>query len=228
MHEPPLRTEPYEVRIIEDRWATFRHFVEAAAIVAAGAWAFYTFVYQEKLKPASQPAALTLNIEMSAVGRTPLHDVVGVKLSFHNAGQTEIDIAADGFSIWGERFGSRVVTRKHEADGTDTYEHDLAIVSKTVVRSSMELRDRAVGGYAGNHIVLEPADNETIELTVVLPHHAYDLLYARVVAVPVKTSETAKIPVTVEHRKDGSYWLALPHESDANEDDNDAYFSVPQ
>ncbi|MBC5799358.1 MAG: hypothetical protein GIW94_05210 [Candidatus Eremiobacteraeota bacterium] len=36
MNEP----QPQAIRLVEDRWATIRHVVEAVAIVAAGAWAF--------------------------------------------------------------------------------------------------------------------------------------------------------------------------------------------
>jgi len=225
---PTVRSEPYEVRIIEDRWATFRHVIEAVAILAAGAWAFYTFVYQEKIKPASQPAALAIGIAMRSLSHAPEHDIVGVRISFHNAGQTELDIAADGFTIWGERFKTQTIAHRTEKTDSDDFERQLGLASKTVVRSSMELRDMALHGYAGNHIVLEPADVETIETTIALAHGAYDLLYARVIAVPLKTSQTAKIPVSAYRKVDGSYWLKIAPGFDATEDDNDAYFSVPR
>ena len=45
--------EPRSIRLVEDRWATIRHVVEAVAIVGAALWAFYVFVYQERIKPAS-------------------------------------------------------------------------------------------------------------------------------------------------------------------------------
>ncbi len=224
----PFRSEPYEIRIVEDRWATFRHIIEAVAIVAAGAWAFYTFVYQEKLKPQSQPASLSLEISMYEISHTARHDIVGVKVSFRNSGQTEIDVAADGFSVWGERFGHAVVARRHELGSLSTFDRDLASPSKTVVRSWIELRDMAVGGYVGNHIIMEPADTESLVYTIAIPHDAYDLLYARVIAVPLKTSQVKKIPVTIERQSDGSYWLSFRKDFDGSEDDNDAYFSVPQ
>jgi hypothetical protein len=47
--------KPREIRLVEDPWATLRHVVEVLALVAAGAWAFYTFIYQEKIKPANEP-----------------------------------------------------------------------------------------------------------------------------------------------------------------------------
>jgi hypothetical protein len=226
--EETVRPEPRDIRIIEDRWATFRHIVEAIAIVAAGAWAFYVFVYQEKIKPQSQPASLSIDVSMYEISHTARLDIVGIKLEFRNSGQTEIDVAADGFSVWGERFGDRVAERRRELPFYSGFARDLAIESKTVVRSSMELRDMAVGGYPGNHIIMEPADLETLVYTIVIPHDAYDLLYARVIAVPLKTSQVSKIPVGVKRESDGSYWLSFRKGFDGTEDDNDAYFSVPR
>ena len=222
------RGEPYDVRIIEDRWATFRHIIEAIAIVAAGVWAFYTFVYQEKIKPAGQPAALAISVKLYELRHTAQQDIIGIDIGFHNSGQTEIDIAADGFSIWGERFTKKVVERRLTDAYDANFDRDLDVASKTVLRSSMELRDMAAGGRTGTHIILEPADNETIVHTIAIPHGAYDLLYARVIAVPLKTSETVKVPVAVKRQPDGSYWLAFPPKSDGVEDDNVAFFSVPQ
>jgi hypothetical protein len=226
--EETVGSGTYEVRIVEDRWATFRHIIEAVAIVAAGAWAFYVFVYQEKIKPQSQPASLTIDVSMYEISHTARLDIVGVKLVFRNSGQTEIDVAADGFSVWGERFGRAVVARRRELPFYSGFDRDLKVESKTVVRSSMELRDMAVGGVPGNHIIMEPADLETLVYTIVIPHDAYDLLYARVIAVPLKTSQVSKIPVTIKRRSDGSYWLSFHKDDDGTEDDNDAYFSVPQ
>jgi hypothetical protein len=228
VREEAVRSDPYEIRIVEDRWATFRHIIEAVAIVAAGAWAFYTFVYQEKLKPQSQPASLSIDVSMYEISHTARLDIVGIKLEFRNSGQTEIDVAADGFSVWGERFGHHVAERHQELPFYSGFARDLAIESKTVIRSSMELRDMAVGGYAGNHIIMEPADLETLVYTIVIPHDAYDLLYARVIAVPLKTSQISKIPVIVKREPDGSYWLSFRRNFDGIEDDNDAFFSVPR
>jgi hypothetical protein len=228
VREETAGSGPREIRIVEDRWATFRHIIEAVAIVAAGAWAFYVFVYQEKIKPQSQPASLSIDVSMYEISHTARLDIVGIKLVFRNSGQTEIDVAADGFSVWGERFGHHVAVRRRELSFYSGFDRDLPIESKAVVRSSMELRDMAVGGYPGNHIIMEPADLETLVYTIVIPHDAYDLLYARVIAVPLKTSQVTKIPITITHESDGSYWLSLRKDFDGIEDDNDAYFSVPQ
>jgi len=218
------RSEPYEVRIIEDRWTVFRHVIEAVAILAAGLWAFYIFVYQEKIKPAGQPAALNTGITIRTLGHNARRDILGLRVNLHNSGQTEIDVAADGYDIWGERFATTVSTRTLRARDQAVSDRDLRVASRTFVHGFMELRDMAVGGHAGNHIVLEPGDNESFEDVVTVPHGLYDLFYARVIAVPIKTSQRTKLPIDIVRQSDGSYWLGVHGNND--EDDNDAYYAI--
>ena len=108
------RGAPYEVRIVEDRWAAFRHIIEAVAIVCAGMWAFYTFIYQEKIKPASEPAALNVSISVHSLRHDPVRDILGLELVFRNTGKTEIDIAADGYNVWGENYANHPRIRTNE------------------------------------------------------------------------------------------------------------------
>jgi hypothetical protein len=218
------RPEPRDIRIIEDRWANLRHIIEAVAIVAAGAWAFYVFVYQEKIKPAGQPAALTTELVIRTLGHNARRDILGLRVHLHNSGQTEIDIAADGYDIWGERFAAAVSQRTHIRRDQAVGDRDLAVASRSFVHGFMELRDMAAGGHVGNHIILEPGDNEGFEDVVTVPHGRYDLFFGRVIAVPVKTSQTAKIPIDIVRRADGSYWLDTHGNTD--EDDNDAYYAI--
>ncbi len=224
MSDTDPRPEPREIRIIEDRWSTFRHIIEAVAIVAAGVWAFYIFVYQEKIKPAGQPAALTTGISIRTLGHNVRRDILGLRVTLHNAGQTEIDIAADGYDVWGERFAQKVSLRTQRRRDQALTDRDLAVASRTFIHGFMELRDMAIGGHVGNHIVLEPGDTENFEDVVTVPHGLYDLFYARVIAVPIKTSQTAKIPIDIIRHSEGSYWLAVHGNND--EDDNDAYYAI--
>lgn len=49
--------------------ATIRDIVEIVAIVAAGVWALYVFVYEQRIKPASEPPAILLTGSMQKVGQ---------------------------------------------------------------------------------------------------------------------------------------------------------------
>jgi hypothetical protein len=215
----------HDIRIIEDRWATFRHIIEAVAIIAAGVWAFYTFVYQEKIKPANEPASLNDSVVMQRLGRDNVRDIIALSAIFHNAGKTEIDIAADGYNVWGSRYGRTPAVASRHAKTQETYRAGYLIVSKHLVRTFFELRDAARGGEVGNHIILEPDDTVTLHDVIAVPRGAYDILTARVIAVPLKTpAATGKLPVSLVRQKDGSFLIDVP--DDAFEDDNDSSFAL--
>ena len=221
------KRDPHEIRVLEDRWVTVRHIVEAVAIVSAGIWAFYTFVYQERIKPASEPAALTLTIALSSLGHDRLRDIVNLHVGLHDTGKTEIDIAADGYNIWGERYGGQSVVRRRESPDRYRFDSGLPIVSRRLITAFAELRDAAVGGTKGNHIIIEPGSTETLDRVFAVPHGAYDIIHAQVSAVPIKTTRTAKVPIAVTTPRVGGYLLRPAAGDDAEEDDNTTDFALP-
>ncbi|MGD1067438.1 MAG: hypothetical protein ABR975_11530 [Vulcanimicrobiaceae bacterium] len=201
---------PRAIRIVEDPWTTFRHVVEAVAIVAAGLWAFYTFVYQERIKPASEPAALEPVILVQRVGHDAKREVLRVTLSWHNAGQTEIDLAADGWNLYGVRYGPRPTKRNNDNPRTVDEAYALPVVSRTLVRAFGELRDAAVGGRKGDHIVIEPGATTTFDDfrgDVVVPRGRYDVIDAQIIALPVKTPVDHKVAITMTRKADGGVWF---------------------
>jgi hypothetical protein len=215
---------PYEVRIIEDRWATFRHVIEAVAILAAGAWAFYTFVYQEKIKPANEPAALTLTLEVSSLGHDRARDNLSLTVVMVNAGKTEIDIAADGYNVWGRRYGPRRTVRIWQQGTQRSYDNDLPIVSNHLITAAAELRDAAVDGDKGRHIILEPGATERLTWVFAIPRGAYDIIHAKAIAVPVKTG-SPRVRVLILPDTAGGYRL---NAINSFEDDNSTDFVIPQ
>jgi hypothetical protein len=215
--------KPRLIQLVEDRSANIRHIVEAVAIVCAGLWGLYVFVYQEDIKPANEPAGLNLSIAVHRLGRDAHHDILVVSTTYRNIGKTEIDIAADGFDLWGIRYGSRTTYRSSHGVGQAEIFNDIPERSRTLVRTSMELRGAAIGG-PNNHIIMEPDDTVTIDKTVVLPRGAYESLEAFVIAAPIKTSTRDKMPIAIVRRADGSLWL----QGSGNflEDDNRADFAL--
>ncbi|HTW85794.1 MAG TPA: hypothetical protein VMD91_17115 [Candidatus Sulfotelmatobacter sp.] len=210
MSERPVR-EPHAIRIVEDRWTTFRHVIEAVAIIAAGLWAFYTFVYQEKIKPAGEPAALDPTILVQRVGHDAKREVLRVTVQWRNTGQTEIDIAADGWNLYGERYGPRPVHHTVDQDGNLRDETNaLPIVSRTLLRAYGQLRDAAVGGLTGDHIVIEPGTTTTYDDPggdVIVPRGRYDVIDAEIIGVPVKTPVRRKVHITMTRSSRGGVWF---------------------
>jgi hypothetical protein len=215
--------EPRAIQLIEDRWANVRHIAEAIAIIGAGLWAFYVFIYQEDIKPAGDPAALVVSIAIHRMGRDARRDILVVDTTFSNVGKTEIDIAADGFDLWGIRYGVRPVLRRTGNATKADISNDIPERSRTLIRASAELRAAAVGG-PDRHIIMEPGSTQTIAETVVLARGAYDSLEAFVIALPVKTSSKSKVHVSIV--RDSSHGLWLHGSGDWNEDDNRTEFAL--
>ena len=218
--------EPRTFHVVEDRWATFRHVVEAFAIVAAGLWAFYTFVYQEKIKPAGEPAALVPTVSIERLGRDSRRDILNLTIRLQNSGKTEIDIAADAYNVWGERFADRDVVTQSATASDRTYSREIPVVSTRLITTAVELREAAEGGRNGRHIVIEPGASEAIGAVIVVPRGEYDMLHADASMVPVKTSIAQKVRISVVHDKSGATKLVLAQPSLAYKDDVGTDFAL--
>ncbi len=216
--------EPRAIRIVEDGWTTLRHVVEAIAIVAAGAWAFYTFIYQERIKPASEPAGLDLSVSVHRLGRDARRDILALTVHLHNSGKTEIDIAADAYNVWGERYDDRERVVLRHGNAETGYADSLPRKSERLIDGFVELRAAASGGREA-HIVLEPDANEDFGDVFVVRRGEYDLVHAQGIAVPVKTASRSKVHVRVLRNRNGGFWLEVP-DAGVDEDDNDTDFAL--
>jgi hypothetical protein len=217
---------PREIRLAEDRWAVARHAVETIAIVAAGLWAFYVFIYQEKIKPAADPVSITLTIDVQRLGRDAKREILRLDIGLRNSGKTELDIAADGYNVWGLRYGSKAVISDRRGQFSQHYSDAVPLRSQTLVDSYAELRGAAVGGFPGNHIVLEPGEETPIHYMIVVPRGAYDAVRAQAIYVPIKTSDTRKLPVTIRSDRTKGIMLATPPDSDTGENDDETNFAL--
>jgi hypothetical protein len=222
--QPLTQRSPLHVHVVDDRWAAIRQIVETIAIVAAGLWAFYTFVYQERIKPAGEPAALVTSISIHRLGRDARRDILQVSMLYHNVGKTEIDIAADGYSVFGLRYGTRPRKKVSGNPNQMRAEFDIPVLSRTHVQSYMELRGAALAGNPDRHIVMEPDSTETLAYTVVVPRGAYDALIAYDIAWPIKMPVRKKTNVRIVHNPNGSMWLRGDNTLD--EDDNVTEFAL--
>jgi hypothetical protein len=217
---------PREIRLAEDRWSVARHVVETIAIVAAGLWAFYVFIYQEKIKPAADPVSITLNVDVQRLGRDATRDILRLDIGLRNSGKTELDVAADGYNVWGLRYGSRAVISDRRNRFAQLYRNAVPLRSQTLIESFAELRGAAVGGNPGNHIVLEPGEDTPIRYTIVVPRGAYDAVRAQAIYVPIKTSDPRKLPVTIRSDRTDGIGLATAPGYDTGETDDDTEFAL--
>lgn len=215
----------HTIRLVEDPWATVRHIIEAAALIAAGVWAFYTFIYQEKIKPAGDPAVMVETISVQRIGQDRTRDILEVSVNWHNTGKTEIEVAADGFNMWGDRYAHAVSHTYQSAGNKYILANDDPLVSHQLIRAYGELRDTAIGGLHGVHTTIAPDNIITVQYTVVIPRGKYDVIQAQVLIVPVKTPVRPRPSVQIVRGPDGSIVLRSPTPG-VYQNDNRFYFGL--
>ncbi len=97
----------YHVHSHPSKVEHWRHLLEIIALIIAAAWAFYVFVYQERIKPATQPVYVESSL---AVSHQPIGadvEFINVALNFHNIGSTQADLAGVDANVFGYRFLSK-------------------------------------------------------------------------------------------------------------------------
>jgi hypothetical protein len=171
-----------EVRVIEDRWGTIRHAVEAIAIVAAGLWAAYVFIYQERIKPAFEPPSLQETVTFDA-GKT----VRGVRIAqlhidFSNTGHVDTDVYAESETVFGDRFDAAAPAAKPTGTAGSVEVNRMVPASKReLVYSRAVLYDAALGG--SEHVILSPDQHYGFTIPIAVKHGRFDELIANVAIV---------------------------------------------
>ncbi len=95
-----------------------RDIVEIVAIVAAGIWAFYIFVYENRIRPSS--AQPEVNISASLQRLSEQHGLIGVGLhiDLRNVGTVNAHFLGLAFNVFGKRVESASPAMPPNAEAT--------------------------------------------------------------------------------------------------------------
>lgn len=86
------------------RWTSesIKNSVETLAIILAGAWGLYTFVYQAKIAPSHLPPYVVVTPELQVVGLTASKTVcLSARVRIRNPGHRRVYVLAAGFTVTG-------------------------------------------------------------------------------------------------------------------------------
>jgi hypothetical protein len=89
---------------IEMRQASFEKFkaaVELIAIVLAGVWGFYQFIYEDKIKPYEEPPSLTVDVKLEKVGTHGKWQAFRATETVVNGRRVRVSILARTINIYG-------------------------------------------------------------------------------------------------------------------------------
>ena len=141
--------------------AIVRDIVEVVAIILAGVWAIYVFVYVERVKPAIQEPRVLMTGSMQKLGEQ--HGLVAMEfnMTVHNAGQATVYLIADAFTATGVRFTTAGTPNTTTLfGGSDKiYARDARVASRTPIYRYIGLTRYVNPRYGGGY---EIAPNEAV------------------------------------------------------------------
>jgi hypothetical protein len=111
-----------------------RDVVEIIAIIAAGVWAFYVFIYDNRIKPSFLPPDLAISATMEKTSRDAGRIGVHLKTQFRNVGS--VPIYFTGFAV--TVLGQRLTPAKRSLPPTFFNSNTTEIIEPFFVRSKAE------------------------------------------------------------------------------------------
>ena len=156
---------------------------------------------------AGEPAALDDTVTIARVGHDRTRDILEVSIHLHNSGKTEIEIAANGYNVWGDRYALSESKTVRYGPKQYAFNNNEQRISQQLISSFAELRDAAIGGKRGRHSTIEPDGVVTIPYIIVIPRGTYDVIRAQVLAIPAKTPVRPRVSVQILRNPDGSISL---------------------
>lgn len=181
--------------------------VEIVAIVAAGIWALYTFVYEQRIKPLGEAPSFSVP---TSVEQGPTDDGVvflTIHKSIQNTGNVPIDLAAESLSVYGERIEKRSgSTTRVETRSRAEINADVSRRPVKLLYSMAKLRSGAVGG-SNTDFVVPPHSAGDEEFLVAVPAGAYPVVLVARKDYVIKATGAAKIPVRMVRGPLGGYDL---------------------
>ncbi len=158
----------------KDATSFVRDVVEIVAILAAGMWALYVFVYEQRIKPASEPPSLTLTGSLHRLGAHNGLIRLGMNATILNNGHTNASLIATSFAADGLRYTANAVPMTDRSiDGLTTYERDGRVASRTLVYRVVELT-RQISPKYSTSFTLTPGETVPYSAIFVVKSGEFD------------------------------------------------------
>lgn len=187
--------------------AKWRQIVEIAALVVAAIWAFYQFVYKERIKPASE--APNLQIVRSATHETlpGRKELVTVTMTLKNLGSSPIAMGGLIVNAYGIRYSDRTGTAAPTERTTGLRTGNYGLVDGKPVLLYTYSAVWIPMGSAREFTIL-PQDAFTIPMSFVIHSDSYDTLRLDFARCDQRADSSAVTHYEPRLLKDGSFDVA--------------------
>jgi hypothetical protein len=179
-----------------------RDLVEIFAILAAGVWAFYIFVYENRWLPAQQQPRLDFTATMQRLSRHDGLRAVRAEVRVRNVGTVKVQFLAFSITIVGSKVTvSREIRTARTQGALNTLEAYYAISGATPVYRTSYLTHAANPAYSAD-LFLEPGEESDREVVTYAPVGKFDRLTLTISALYTKDSGLP-IATSVTYGEDG-------------------------
>ena len=184
--------------------ATARDILEIVAILAAGAWALYVFVYEQRLKPAAEPPSVVFSGSLHRLGAHAGLIQFGLRGNVLNNGRTDVSIIAISFAADGLRYAplSKPFV-DHSIKSATIYQRDARVASRTLVYRLVELTQLAESKY-GSGFRLHSGQEVPYSATFVVKRGEFDAITLYGSLAYTKFYVSGGYPTKVEHTPTGA------------------------
>jgi hypothetical protein len=190
---------------------TLREVVEVVAILIAGLWGLYVFVYENRIKPAFETPTPSFSVSMRHVGNDGDLAVIRVDETIRNPGPVEVHFLGYSLTV----LGSKVVAlQSPQPPDAQPLENDLEAYNR-YARQEPVYRQAFVtnlGDPRTSHdLIVQPDQTTSFSKEFYVPRRRFDRLTAWVIAIYTQTD--ARVPTTLTIRPSGLPHFQLPADS---------------
>jgi hypothetical protein len=164
-----------------------RDVVEIVAIVLAGAWAFYVFIYENRIVPSFTDMQTEVSATLQKTSQRDGATGISLKTAFKNSGAVRFYFVGYAVTVLGTKMtlSPQPTNDPHLRDSLHTY---FTLSKPTPVYGFGFITD--IGDPSSAHeSELEPGGNFSQEHTFYIPANRFDLLTVRVSACITKSAD---------------------------------------
>jgi hypothetical protein len=195
VHSVPTRTEH------------LRTVIEMAAICAAGIWAIYTFVFEQRIKPLLERPSFAVPTDVEQGSTIDGVVFVTIHKRLQNTGNVPVAYVAEALSVYGETLERTQSTRRRAtAQNAEVYA-DVPRRTAKLLYSFAKLRSGAAGGSPLSNFLAPPHTSIDESVLVAVPARAFPVILVARRDYIRKLPIDSKLAVSIVRAPDGAYDL---------------------
>lgn len=181
--------------------STIRDIVEIVAIIAAGAWAFYVFVYENRIKPSFATPDVNIAASMQRLGTHDGLIAVGLHVQLHNVGTVPAYFLAVAYNVYGQRVMAQSPSPHRGDPGIDYDTADFSRTDSRVAVYTWAYVNKLGNPSSPHETGLDPGSAIENDRIFYVPQGRFDFLTLAIDAPYTKYEEN--MPATLGFQRDG-------------------------